>query len=107
MAVLVWRCLLGSAPAYLCELCRYLVYLDGGPFVPLLLASYWCLVLQLQLGNVVYFPLLVSPPGMDSPWKSASCLKIMKVHSAGCLSLICIVVAGLGAPLTSFPPPYN
>src|SRR6218665_3023164 len=28
----------------------YLVYLDGEPFVPLLLASYWCLVLKLQLG---------------------------------------------------------
>src|SRR6218665_3256084 len=30
---------------------RYLVYLDGGVFVPLLLASYWCLVLLQQLGN--------------------------------------------------------
>ena len=42
IAVLVWRCLLGSAPGYLCELCKpvdYLVYLDGEPFVPLLLVS--------------------------------------------------------------------
>src|SRR6218665_3917224 len=58
---------------------RYLVYLDGEPFVLLLLARYWCLVLKLQLGSVSYSPLLVPPPGMDSPSKSVSCLKIMKV----------------------------
>src|SRR6218665_2394339 len=40
---------------------------------------------------------------MDSPWKSVSCLKIMKVRFAGCLRLlICIAVAGLGAPLSRF-----
>jgi len=32
-----------------------------------------------------------------SAWKTASYLKIMKVRSVGCLRLICIVVAGLGA----------
>src|SRR6218665_2611819 len=50
------------------------------------------------------FPLLVPPPGMgmDSPWKYVSCLKIMKVHFAGCLRLICIAVVGLGAPLSRF-----
>ena len=68
---------------------RYLVYLDGEPFVPLLLASYWCLVLKRQLGNVAHSPLLVPPPGMDSPWKFVLCLKIMKVRFAGCLRLIC------------------
>src|SRR6218665_158804 len=31
-----------------------------------------------------------------------SCLKIMKVRFAGCLRLICIAVAGLGAPLSRF-----
>ena len=42
------------------------------------------------------------PPGMDSPWKSVSCLKIMKARFAGCLRLICIAVAGLVAPLSRF-----
>ena len=56
---------------------------------PLLLASYWYLVLKLQLGSFVHSPLLVPPLGMDS------CLK-MKVCFPGCLRLICIVVAGLG-----------
>src|SRR6218665_1503765 len=101
--VLVWRCLLDSAPGYLCELCRplYLVYLDAEPFVPLLPASYWCLVLKLQL-SIAHSPLLAPPPGMDSPWKSVSCLRIMKLRFAGCLRLICIAVAGLGAPLSRF-----
>src|SRR6218665_3307086 len=63
---------------------RYLVYLDAKPFVPLLPASYWCLVLKLQLGSVAHSPLLAPPPGMDSPWKSVSCLKIMKVRFGGC-----------------------
>src|SRR6218665_2734301 len=79
---------------------RYLVYLDGEPFVPPLLASYWCLVLKLQLGSVAHSPLLVPPPGMDSPWKSAFCLKVMKVRYAGCLRLICFAVVGLEAPLS-------
>src|SRR6218665_1690638 len=43
---------------------RYLIYLDGEPFVPLLLASYWYLVLKLQLGSVVLSPLRVPPPGI-------------------------------------------
>ena len=34
---------------------------------------------------------------VDSPWKSISCLEIMKVRFAGCLRLICIAVVGLGA----------
>src|SRR6218665_1043196 len=79
---------------------RYLVYLDAEPFVLLLPASYWCLVLKLQLGSVAHSPLLAPPPGMDSPWKSVSCLKIMKVRFAGCLRLICM--AGLGAPQSRF-----
>ena len=53
-------------------------------------ASYWCLVLKLQLGSVAHSPLLVPPPGMDSPWKSVSCLKITKVRFTGCLRLICV-----------------
>ena len=81
---------------------RYLVYLDDGPFVPMLQASYWYLVLKLQLISVVHSTLLVPPLGMDSPWKSISCLQIMKVLFAGCLTLIGIVVAGLGAPLSRF-----
>ena len=107
MAVLVWRC--GSGAFLVVPLVtsassidRYLVYLDGEPFVPLLLASYWCLVLKLQLGSVAHSPLLVPPSGMDSPWKSVSCLKIMKVRFSGCLRLICIAVVGLGAPLSRF-----
>src|SRR6218665_2500012 len=75
---------------------RYLVYLDGELYDPLLLASYWYLVLKLQLGSVADSPLLVPPPGMNSPWKSVSCLKIMKVRFAGCLRLICIAMVGLG-----------
>src|SRR6218665_2043686 len=50
IAVLVWWCLLGSAPGYLCELCRLVFGLHGRR--PLrssvtVLASYWCLVLKL------------------------------------------------------------
>ena len=82
--------------------CLLNVVTHGEPFVPLLLASYWCHLLLLQLGSVVHSPLLVPSPGMDSPWKSASCLKIMKVCFAGYLRLICIVVVGLGAPLSIF-----
>src|SRR6218665_233781 len=82
---------------------RYLVYLNGEPFIPLLLASYWCLVLKLQLGSFAHSPLLVPPPGMDSPWKSVSCLKIMKVRFACCLRLICIAVIGLGRFLEGSP----
>ena len=93
IAVLVWRCFLASFVD------RYMVYLD----VPLLLASYWCLVLKLQLGSVVHSPLLVPPPGMDIPWKSTSCLKIMKVRFAGCLRLICIAVVGLRRFLEGAP----
>src|SRR6218665_205615 len=52
---------------------RYLVYLGGEPCIPLLLASYCYLELQLQLGSVVHSPLLVSPPGMNSLLKSTSC----------------------------------
>src|SRR6218665_3819380 len=102
MAVLVWRCLLGSGPPYLCKLCRPVFGLPGRRALPLLLASYWYLVLKLQLGSVLHSPLLVPPPGMDSPGESVSCLKIMKVHSAGCLRVICIIVAGLGVPLSRF-----
>ena len=80
---------------------RYLVYLDGEPFGSLR-ARYWYFMLKLQLGSVVHSPWLVSPPGMNSPWKSVSCLKIMKLRSAGCLRLICIIVAGLGVPLSRF-----
>ena len=67
---------LGTSASYVY---RYLIYLHGEPFVLLLLASYWCLVLKLQLGSVAQSPLMVPPPGMDSFWKSVSCLKIMKV----------------------------
>jgi len=60
IAVLVWQCLLGShLLTSASSVDRYLVYLDGEPFVPLLIASYWCLMLKLQLGSVVHFPLLV------------------------------------------------
>lgn len=34
-----------------------MVYLDAEPFVPLQLASYWCLVLKLQLGSITHSPL--------------------------------------------------
>src|SRR6218665_147430 len=81
---------------------RYLVYLDGEPFVPLLLASYWCLVLKLQLRSVTHSPLLALHLEWTLPWKSVSCLKLMKVRFAGCLRLICIAVVGLGAPLRRF-----
>ena len=87
---------------------EYPVRLSGLPgrraLLPLLLQSacYWCLVLKLQLGSVAHSPLLVPPPGVDSPWKSVSCLKIIKVRFAGCLRLICIAVVGLGAPLSRF-----
>src|SRR6218665_2543517 len=103
IAVLVWRCPLGSAPYYLCELCRPV---SGLPERRALRSSVTGQLLvpcaKLQLGNVTHSPLLVPPPGMDSPLKSISCLKIMKVRFAGCLRPICIAVVGLGAPLSRF-----
>src|SRR6218665_626793 len=87
IAFLVWRCLLGSAPAYLCELCRPVSSLSGqrvlrSSVICQLLVGY--IVLQLQLCSVGHSPLLVPSPGTDSLWKSASCLKIMKMRSTGC-----------------------
>src|SRR6218665_890172 len=87
---------------FVSSLDRYLVYFDDESFVPMLLVTYWCHVILLQLGSVAHSLLLAPPHGMDSPWKSASCLKIMKVHLAGSLRLICTAVAGLGAPLSRF-----
>ena len=60
------------------------------------LAGSWYLVLLLQLDNVAYFPFLAPPPGMDTPWRSASCLGIVKTRSASYLRLIYSAVAGLG-----------
>jgi len=100
IAVLVWRCLLGSASGYLYDLCRPVSGLPGRRALRASVTGYWCLVLKLQLGIVAHSPLLVPPPGIDSPWKSVSCLKIMKVRFAGCLRLICIAVVGLRAPLS-------
>src|SRR6218665_2604656 len=100
---LVWRCLLGSAPhTSATAVVRYLVYLADEPFVPLCLASSWCLMLLLQPGSAKHSPLLVPLHGMDSPWKFASCLRIMKVCSTGCLRLTCIAMAGLRAPLSRY-----
>src|SRR6218665_2364668 len=97
IAVLVWRCILGSAPGYLCELCRPVSGLPGRRALrSSVTGQLFVLVLKLQLGSVARSPLFVPLPGMDSPWKSVSCLKIMKVRFAGCLRLICIAVAGLG-----------
>src|SRR6218665_2923795 len=84
IAVLVWQCFLGSAPGYLCELCRPVSGLPGrralrSSVTGQLLGASCRVVLKLQLGSVAHSPLLVPPPGMDSPWKSVSCLKIMKV----------------------------
>ena len=62
----------------------------------------WYLVLLLQLGSVAYFPLLAPPPGMGFPWRSVSCLRIMKMHSASYLGLICFTMAGLEAPRSRF-----
>ena len=62
IAVLVWRCLPGSAPVtFASSVDRYQFYLDAEPFVPLLLASYWCLVLKLQLGSVAHSLSIVGP----------------------------------------------
>src|SRR6218665_1834580 len=107
IAVFVWRCLLGNAPGYLCELCRQVFGLPGwralrSSVTRQLLVPRHCLVLKLQLGSIAHSPLLAPPPGMASPWKSVSCLKIMKVRFAGCLRLICIAVVRLGAPLSRF-----
>src|SRR6218665_3739755 len=107
IAVLVWRCLLGSAPGYLCELCRPVSGLTGRRALHSS-ATGQLLVPRAKtatIGSVAHSPLLVPPPGMDSPWKSVSCLKIMKVRFAGCLrliSVICIAVVGLGSPLSRF-----
>src|SRR6218665_146948 len=100
IAVLVWRCLLGSAPGCLCELCRPV---SGVPGRRALRSSVTGQLLVPRAKTATrQHPLLVPPPGMDSPRKTVSCLKIMKVRFAGCLRLICIAVVGLGASLSRF-----
>src|SRR6218665_2882196 len=61
MAVLVYGGAFLVVPpvTFVSSVDRYLVYLDAEPFVPLLLASYWCLALKLQLSSVAHSPLLV------------------------------------------------
>src|SRR6218665_1602634 len=98
IAVLVWRCLLGSAPGYLCELCRPVSGLPGRRALrssatgQLLLPHAKTATRQRRAFSIVG----------PSPWKSVSCLKTTKVGFAGCLRLICIAVVGLGAPLSRF-----
>src|SRR6218665_690037 len=98
-----WRRLLCSAPACLSELCRPVSGLPGRQALrssvtgQLLLPRAKTATRQCRT-----FSIVGPTPGMDSPWKSASCLKIMILRFAGCLRLICIAVVGLGAPLSRF-----
>src|SRR6218665_1401616 len=97
IAVLVWRCLLGSAPAYLWELCSPVSCVSGrralrssvsgqllvpGPTIA-------------TIGSVAHFPWLAPPHGLGSPWRSASCLRIVKMRSASYLRLTDIIFDNL------------
>src|SRR6218665_3259435 len=101
IAVLVWRFLLGSAPGYLCELCRPVSSL---PRCRALRSSVTGQLLVPRAKTATRqrraFSIVGHSTGMNSPSKSVSCLKIMKVRFAGCLRLICIAVVGLGTPLS-------
>src|SRR6218665_1340134 len=82
IAGLVWQCLLGSAPAYLCEALQSgicCIWLSSPPpflcFWPTLGTScYYC-----NYRQRCAFPLLAPLPEMGSPWRSAFCPRIMKI----------------------------
>ena len=64
IAVLLWRCLLGSTPAYLCP---SIALLSGIWYIVLLLlAKFWFLMLFLQLSSIAHSPLSAPPPKMDA-----------------------------------------
>lgn len=60
----------------------YLIYPDIEPFVLLLLANFWFLVLLPQLGTIAHYPPSVPPPEMDSCWRCTCCPGIMQTHVA-------------------------
>ena len=67
--------------------------------------TFWCDLMHVRnfIINDKITSSLDPQPAMGSPsWRSASCLRIMKMYSASYLRLICFTVAGLGAPLSRF-----
>src|SRR6218665_870975 len=103
IAVLVWRCLLGSAPGYLCELWRPVSGLPGRRALrssvigKLLVPRAKTATRQRRAFSIV------GPSTWNGlPLEIRILPKIMKVRFAGCLRLICIAVAGLGATLSRF-----
>src|SRR6218665_1793725 len=105
IAVLVRRCLLGSAPGYLCELCRPVSGLPGRRarrssvtgqlLVPRAKTSATCRQRRT-------FSIVGPSTWNELPLEIRLLPKKMKVRFAGCLRLICIAVAGLWAPLSRF-----
>ena len=70
-----------------------LAYLDGEPFAPLLLGAVLVPRTAIaNIGSVAHSPFVVPQLGMDSPWKSAYCLKIWK----------CARLGAVWAPLSRF-----
>ena len=81
---------------YVSSVVRYLMYPTIEPFILLLPANFWFLVLQLWLCSIAHSPLSAPPPGMDCHWGCVYCLgKTQTMCSASWLRLIYIEVAGL------------
>src|SRR6218665_1626422 len=102
-AVSVWRCLLGGAPGYLCELCRPV---SGLPGRRALRSSVTDQLLVPRAKTATRQRRELSIVGSSTwnglPLEIRVLPKIMKVRFAGCFRQICIAVAGLGAPLSRF-----
>ena len=104
IAVLVWRCLLGSAPGYLCERCRPVSGLPGWRALRSSVTGQ-LLVPRAKTSTRQRRAFSIVGP---STWNGGLPLEIRLLpknnESAFCrlLRLICIAVVGLGAPLSRF-----
>ena len=101
IAALVWRCLTGSAPSYLSDLCRPVSDLASRRALrSSAKGSYWSLGPAPRSDSVEPSRLLAPPLGMGSRLRYAYCPGIICLLSTNCSSPFSLAVAGLGAPLS-------
>ena len=102
IAALVWRCLLGLAPAYLSELCSPTLSARGSRS----LRSVEQGLLSVPFARTSTrqnraFSVVGPRSGMASPWHSAPFLEPLLRHSSLILRQFYLAALGLGAPLSS------
>lgn|SRR6218665_674192 len=106
IVVLVWSggaSLVAPLHIFVSSAVRYLVYPAVEPSVLSFLANSWYLLLLLQVGSITPFSIVVPPPGIGSPWRSSSCLRIMKLSALYKLLKTNLCRRGwAGAPLSKF-----